>query len=86
MSANHMPPALGAILADHDHDHGPEYALVKCIGDDFTCSARERVEGSAHMTDEEITAVLAGRGWSVGPTLCPQHRSGSDQEGSTSQD
>ena len=79
MSANHMPPALGAILTEHDR--GPEYALVECIAGDVSCSAKERVENSARMTDEEITAVLAGRGWSVGPTLCPAHRNQPDQEG-----
>lgn len=78
MSMNHMPPHLGAILADHDR--GPEYALVECIGENFTCTATERVETSARMTDAEITAVLAERGWSVGPTLCPEHRRDDDQK------
>lgn len=72
MSSNHMPPMLGAILADHDQ--GPEYTLVECVGDDFACTTSERVEGSAGMTDAEITTVLTERGWSVGPTLCPDHR------------
>lgn len=72
MSMNHMPPRLGAILAEHDQ-RGPEYAVVECIGDDFTCTATERVEGSAGKSDAEITAILAERGWSVGPTLCPTH-------------
>ena len=56
-----------------DHDRGPEYALVQCIGDGFTCPEEERVENSARLTDEEITTILAERGWSVGPTLCPTH-------------
>ena len=71
-SANHMGPTLRAIMADHDR--GPQYALVECIGDDFTCPAKERVEQRATMTDEHIIAVLNERGWSVGPTLCPTHR------------
>lgn len=70
--SNHMPPALGAIL--YDHDRGPEYALVECVGDGFACTATERVEQSNLMTDEQIIAVLADRGWSVNPTLCPAHR------------
>lgn len=66
-----MPTSLGAILADHDR--GPEYALVECIGDAGNCAASERVEDSAQLTDAEIRAVLAERGWSVSPTLCPTH-------------
>lgn len=66
-----MPPSLGAILADHDR--GPEYALVECIGDAGNCTARERVENTARMTDAEIRAALSERGWSVSPTLCPTH-------------
>lgn len=65
-------PRLATIMADHDR--GPEYALVQCIGEGFTCPASERVEASAGKADAEIVAVLAERGWSVGPTLCPAHR------------
>lgn len=72
MSMNHMPPRLGAILAEHDR-RGPEYAVVECIGDDFRCTATERVEDSAGKSDAEIIVILAERGWSVGPTLCPAH-------------
>lgn len=71
-SGNHMPPRLGAILSDHDR--GPEHAFVAYIGEDFSCPATARVEHSAGMTDERISAVLAERGWSVKPTLCPAHR------------
>ncbi len=67
-----MTASLGAIMADHDR--GPEYALVECIGDDFTCTATERVEGSAWLPDSVIVEILEDRGWSVGPTLCPAHR------------
>lgn len=68
-----MAHNIGPIMADHDR--GPEYALVQCIGDGFTCPAEERVEQSARLSDAEIIAMLAQRGWSVGPTLCPKHRS-----------
>lgn len=68
-----MSMPLAPILADHDR--GPEYALVQCIGDDFACVAEERVENSYGLTDAQITDILAKRGWSVGPTLCPTHRS-----------
>lgn len=68
------PPPLAAIMADHDR--GPEYALVECIGDHFTCDAKERVEGSSRLTDAEIIAILAERGWTVGPTHCPTHAAG----------
>lgn len=68
---NHLPPHLGAILLDHDR--GPEYALMECIADSFSCPNTQRVEQSAQLTDGEITEILAERGWSVGPTLCPEH-------------
>lgn len=71
-------PRLAAIMADHDR--GPEYALVQCIGADFTCPSTERVEASAGKTDVEIVAILAERDWSVGPTLCPAHREASSVE------
>lgn len=64
-------PALSAIMADHDK--GPEYALVQCVGDDLSCTATARVENSARMSTAQIVAVLAQRGWTVKPTLCPAH-------------
>lgn len=56
-----------------DHDRGPEYALVQCIGDAFTCEKTKKVDNRKHLTDEQITVQLEGRGWSVSPTLCPDH-------------
>lgn len=67
-----MSTRLAAIIADHDK--GLEYALVQCIGVDFTCPETAHVEHSAQLTDGQITEVLATRGWSVGPTLCPNHQ------------
>lgn len=68
-----MAHNIGPIMADHDR--GPQYALVQCIGDDFTCTAESRVEQSALLSDADIVAILAERGWSVSPTLCPAHSS-----------
>lgn len=64
--------ALGAIMADHDR--GPEYAVVQCI--EPGCEASERVDDTRSMTDQQIVDVLAETGWSVKPTLCPEHQSG----------
>ena len=68
---------LAAIMVDYDK--GPEYALVQCIGDDFACTAERRVEGSKSMTDQQIIDLLAEEGWSVGSTLCPEHRQNLEQ-------
>ena len=65
---NHLPPALGGILASHDP--GPEYAVVACIN----CPAVARIDDSARLSDAQIIATLSGMGWSVRPTLCPDHR------------
>ncbi|MGY4541150.1 hypothetical protein ACVWY0_001059 [Arthrobacter sp. UYNi723] len=62
---------LNAIMTDHDR--GPEYAQVECIGEDLTCKQTARIEESKHLTEEEITARLNEMGWSVSPTLCPRH-------------
>jgi hypothetical protein len=62
---------LTAIMAGHDR--GPQYALVQCVGADFTCVNETSIEGSKGLSDEEITARLNERGWSVTPTLCPGH-------------
>lgn len=66
---NHMGRRMRGIVAEHDR--GPQYAVVTCIGDDFTCEATARVKNSAQLTDDQIVELLAERGWSVGPTLCP---------------
>lgn len=71
MMSKTQGPALGAVMADHDK--GPEYALVACIGDNLSCTATARVENSVRLSTTQITVVLAERGWSVRPTLCPQH-------------
>lgn len=63
---------LSAIMADHDR--GDEYAIVECIGDDFSCPETERVEGTLLLTTEQIVSILSERGWSVSPTLCPKHQ------------
>lgn len=63
--------ALNVVMADHDK--GPEYALVACIGNNLTCTATSRVEDTARLSTAQIIAVLAERGWTVRPTLCPQH-------------
>lgn len=63
---------LAAIMAEHDK--GPEHALVQCIGEGFACTAQQRIEGSYGKTDEQITEELARLGWSVSPTLCPDHQ------------
>lgn len=64
--------AFRAIMADHDR--GPEYAVVECIEPD--CLARERVDNTERLSDAQITELLTVRGWSVKPTLCPEHQSG----------
>lgn len=62
---------LGALMANHDR--GPEYALVQCVGTDSTCVNETRIENSKYLSDEEITSRLRELGWSVTPTLCPAH-------------
>lgn len=69
---NHQGARMLQILIEHDA--GPQYALVQCIGDDFTCPHTARVEDSASKTDEQITRELTERGWSVKPTFCPDHQ------------
>ncbi len=64
-------PRLAAVMADHDR--GPEYAVVECVGEDFACTATARLEQSAGKTDAELGEVFAALGWSVKPTLCPEH-------------
>jgi len=63
---------LAAVMADHDK--GPEYVLVECIGDGFACTAKQRIEGSYGKSDAQITDELFVMGWSVSPTLCPDHQ------------
>lgn len=70
--SNTQGTRLAAVMADHDK--GPEYALVECIGDDFSCTAKQRIEDSWGKSDEQITGELAALGWSVSPTLCPEHQ------------
>lgn len=62
---------LSAIMADHDR--GPEYALVQCAGEEGRCSRETRIEDSKNLSDEDITSVLAEKGWTVKPTRCPDH-------------
>jgi hypothetical protein len=62
---------LNAVMADHDR--GPQYAQVECIGENLTCKRTARIEDSKHLSEEEITARLKELGWSVSPTLCPGH-------------
>lgn len=69
---NHQGARMRQILMEHEG--AVEYAQVQCIGDDFTCSCTERVDDSASKTDEQITQELTARGWSVMPTLCPDHQ------------
>ncbi|MET3172928.1 UNVERIFIED_ORG: hypothetical protein ABIB52_000756 [Arthrobacter sp. UYCu721] len=62
---------LTAVMADHDR--GPQYSQVECIGEDLTCKQTARIEDSKNLTEDEITARLNELGWSVTPTLCPGH-------------
>jgi hypothetical protein len=62
---------MAAVMADHDK--GPEYALVQCIGDAFTCKQVAQIPDSKHLAKDEITSRFNELGWSVTPTLCPQH-------------
>ncbi len=67
--------AMAAIMADHDQ--GEEYALVECIA--RGCNARRRIAGSAALTDRQIIELLAEGGWTIKPTLCPDHAQSGDQ-------
>lgn len=65
-------PGFAAIMADHDK--GREYAFLECVGENFSCPATIRIESTDAVTDAELIARFAELGWSVNPTLCPQHR------------
>lgn len=71
-SANHMPPRLGAILADHDSGR-TEFAMLECIASEFTCDESVRIEDTANLTDQQLIEAFGSLGWSVKPTLCPKH-------------
>jgi len=70
---------LTAVMAGHDR--GPEYSFVQCVGTtfagdhvgDLSCTENTRINGTKNLSDEEVTALLAEKGWSVKPTLCPKH-------------
>lgn len=64
-------PGLTAIMAGHDR--GPEYALVQCTGENLTCSREQRVERSADQSEADLAARFNELGWSIRPTLCPEH-------------
>lgn len=52
---------------------GPEYALLECIADDFTCPNTAKILDSVDKSDAELTAQFNQLGWSIKPTLCPDH-------------
>lgn len=69
MNRQYGPPPLGTILTDHDR--GPEYALVQCAHEG--CANASRIEGSAHMSEEDLRTEFEARGWTISPTRCPEH-------------
>lgn len=71
VTANHIGQRMGAILAEHDP--GPEYAVIECAHPEG-CRRRTRIDGSAGRSDADLAAEFAERGWTVGPTRCPEHR------------
>lgn len=76
MSIHASGPAFATIMADHDR--GPEYAFVECIGEG--CSARSTIEGSYALTTEELAECFVDQGWSIRPTLCPDCRAALPKE------
>lgn len=78
-TTSNQGPRLTAVMAGHDR--GPEYVFVQCVGRDFAgdhvgelaCTENTRINGSKNLSDDEVTALLAEKGWSVKPTLCPKH-------------
>ena len=69
---NHRTPQgqhLRAVMVDHDR--GPEYALVECIAPG--CTQIHRIENSQPLSTNQLTELITGLGWSIQPTLCPEH-------------
>ena len=58
---------LAAVMADHDR--GPEFAVVACT----RCSSTARIEDTRATSNAELRQAFEDLGWSVLPTLCPEH-------------
>lgn len=64
-----------AILADHGGASN-EYAYAACF--DASCSNSARIDVSSGKTDAELKQGFETLGWSIKPTLCPEHSSTRD--------
>ncbi len=61
-----------AILTDHG-GASSEYAHVMCV--DASCSNSARIDDSGVKADAELKHEFEALGWSIKPTLCPEHSS-----------
>ena len=67
-------PRLASVMAQHDA--GPEYAMVRCIG----CPATSRIEHAGGIPTSTLKLEFELRGGSILPTRCPEHRKDEREE------